>query len=108
MLRRADLGELPAAGEIDERVLLLDIALHAARKGHENINDPVRWHHAKQLVSPVLSPWYGDLLARVIAAAYGLSKKAVALDLDNTLWGGVVGDDGIEGIVLGQGNAAGE
>jgi FkbH-like protein len=92
----------------EERILLLDIALHATLKGYEQIIDPVRWHQAKQLVSPVLSPWYGDLLARVIAAAYGLSKKAVVLDLDNTLWGGVVGDDGIEGIVLGQGNAAGE
>jgi FkbH-like protein len=92
----------------EERVLVLDIALHAAMKGYEQIIDPVRWYQAKQLVSPSLSPWYGDLLARVIAAAYGLSKKAVVLDLDNTLWGGVVGDDGIEGIVLGQGNAAGE
>ena len=91
-----------------EGILVLDIGMHAALKGHENIVDPVRWHQAKQLVSPVLSPWYGDLLARVIAAAYGLAKKAVVLDLDNTLWGGVVGDDGIEGIVLGQGNAAGE
>jgi FkbH-like protein len=91
-----------------EGVLILDIALHAALKGHESIIDPVRWHQAKQLVSPVLSPWYGDLLARVIAATYGLAKKAIVLDLDNTLWGGVVGDDGIEGIVLGQGNAAGE
>jgi FkbH-like protein len=92
----------------EERVLLLDIALHAARKGQEHIIDPVRWHQAKQLVSPALSPWYGDLLARTVAAAYGLSKKAIVLDLDNTLWGGVVGDDGIEGIVLGQGSAAGE
>ena len=92
----------------EEHVLLLDIAWHAARKGLEHIIDPVRWHHAKQLVSPALSPWYGDLLARAVAAAYGLSKKAVVLDLDNTLWGGVVGDDGIEGIVLGQGSAAGE
>jgi FkbH-like protein len=91
-----------------EGVLVLDIALHAALKGNESIIDPVRWHQAKQLVSPILSPWYGDLLARVIAATYGLAKKAVVLDLDNTLWGGVVGDDGIEGIVLGHGNAAGE
>jgi FkbH-like protein len=91
-----------------ERVLLLDIDLQAAKKGRENIVDMVRWHQAKQLVSPILAPWYGDLLARVIAAVYGLSKKAIVLDLDNTLWGGVVGDDGIEGIVLGQGSAAGE
>jgi FkbH-like protein len=91
-----------------EKVLILDIDLHAALKGRENMIDPVRWHQAKQLVSPILSPWYGDLLARVIAASYGLAKKAIVLDLDNTLWGGVVGDDGMEGIVLGQGNAAGE
>jgi FkbH-like protein len=91
-----------------ERILLLDLAMHAAHRGHENIVDRVRWHQAKQLISPVLSPWYGDLLARVIAAVYGLAKKAVVLDLDNTLWGGVIGDDGLEGIVLGQGNAAGE
>ena len=91
-----------------ERVLLLDIDLQAAIKGRENIVDLVRWHQAKQLVSPILAPWYGDLLARVIAAVHGLSKKAIVLDLDNTLWGGVLGDDGIEGIVLGQGSAAGE
>ena len=91
-----------------ERILLLDLAMHAAHRGHENIVDRVRWHQAKQLISPVLSPWYGDLLARVIAAVYGLAKKAVVLDLDNTLWGGIIGDDGLEGIVLGQGNAAGE
>jgi FkbH-like protein len=92
----------------EERTLLFDFDLQAALKGYEQTIDRVRWHQAKQLVSPALSPWYGDLLARVIAAAYGLSKKAVVLDLDNTLWGGVVGDDGIEGIVLGQGSAAGE
>jgi FkbH-like protein len=48
------------------------------------------------------------MVARILAAQRGLSKKCLVLDLDNTLWGGVVGDDGIEGIVLGQGSAAGE
>ena len=38
----------------------------------------------------------------------GLSKKCLVLDLDNTLWGGVIGDDGLDGIVLGEGSAAGE
>jgi FkbH-like protein len=68
----------------------------------------VRWHQAKQLVSPLLSPLHGDLLARVLAAAAGLSRKCLVLDLDNTLWGGVVGDDGVEGIRLGQGDPVGE
>jgi FkbH-like protein len=85
----------------------LDLAWHAARGG-EALADPVRWHQAKQLVSPVLAPLYGDLVARVLAAALGLSRKVLVLDLDNTLWGGVIGDDGLDGIQLGQGSAAGE
>ncbi len=44
----------------------------------------------------------------LIAARQGRSCKCLVLDLDNTLWGGVIGDDGLEGIVLGQGSALGE
>ena len=43
-----------------------------------------------------------------MAAARGRSRKVLALDLDNTLWGGVIGDDGMEGIDLGQGTGTGE
>ncbi|RYI35776.1 MAG: HAD-IIIC family phosphatase [Acetobacteraceae bacterium] len=92
----------------EDGVLLLDLAWDALRFPHPGWGDPVRWHQAKQLVSPILAPLYGDLLARVLAAAAGLSHKCLVLDLDNTLWGGVVGDDGIEGIQLGQGSATGE
>src|SRR6185503_3868600 len=38
----------------------------------------------------------------------GRSFKCLVLDLDNTLWGGIIGDDGLEGIVLGQGSPMGE
>ena len=55
-----------------------------------------------------LTPIYGDLVARLLAAQQGRSFKCLVLDLDNTLWGGVIGDDGLEGIVLGQGSALGE
>ena len=48
------------------------------------------------------------MVARIVAAQRGLSRKCLVFDLDNTLWGGVIGDDGIEGIVLGEGSAAGE
>lgn len=91
----------------EDQVLLLDLAWHGVRS-HAALADPVRWHQAKQLVSPLLAPLYGDLLARVIAGALGLSRKCVVLDLDNTLWGGVVGDDGLEGLLLGQGSPTGE
>jgi FkbH-like protein len=90
-------------------VLLLDLAWVAARHGQKmGLADPVRWHQAKQLVSHALAPFYGDLVARIAAAAAGLSRKCLVLDLDNTLWGGVIGDDGIDGLKLGQGNPTGE
>ena len=93
----------------EDGVLLLDLAWLTARGGHgQGVADPVRWHQAKQLISPTLAPLYGDLLARVIGAVAGLSRKCLVLDLDNTLWGGVIGDDGVEGIRLGQGNPTGE
>jgi FkbH-like protein len=53
-------------------------------------------------------PLYADHLLRLVAASTGMARKCLVLDLDNTLWGGVVGDDGIQGLVLGQGDAVGE
>lgn len=91
-----------------EGAVLLDPAGPAAGVGLRRIADPALWHHAKQAVSPAAVPWFGDHVARVLAGLRGLSKKVLVLDLDNTLWGGVVGDDGLDGIVLGQGSAAGE
>ncbi len=67
-----------------------------------------RWLQAKQEIAPPMAPAYGDLLARILAAQRGLSKKCLVLDLDNTLWGGVIGDDGVNGIALGEGSAPGE
>jgi FkbH-like protein len=66
------------------------------------------WHRSKQEVSAARAPVYGDLVARVIAARLGATSKCLVLDLDNTIWGGVVGDDGLEGLSLGQGSALGE
>ena len=45
---------------------------------------------------------------RIIDAQKGNSSKCLVLDLDNTLWGGVIGDDGLENIELGQGSAEGK
>jgi len=71
-------------------------------------HDSVIWHRAKQEVSPAAAPVYGELVARLLAAEQGRSAKCLVLDLDNTLWGGVIGDDGLDGIVVGQGSALGE
>ena len=51
---------------------------------------------------------YADHVSRVLAAIRGKSRRALIFDLDNTLWGGVIGDDGLAGIQLAQGDAIGE
>ena len=91
-----------------EGVELLALDDRAARDGIAAWHDPALWHRSKQEVTPVAAPMYGDLVARLLAAKQGRSAKCLVLDLDNTVWGGVVGDDGVDGIVIGQGSALGE
>jgi FkbH-like protein len=96
-------GMADAAG-----VDLLALDDRAAIDGLNAWHDSALWHRAKQEVSPGAAPMYGELLGRLLAAKQGRSFKCLVLDLDNTLWGGVVGDDGLEGLVLGQGSTLGE
>ncbi len=98
------LGQLAAQEQVD----MLDMQQVIRNDGLYSWHDPVLWHRAKQEISPLAAPAYGDLAARLIAAQQGRSGKCLVLDLDNTLWGGVIGDDGLEGIRLGQGSAIGE
>jgi FkbH-like protein len=89
-------------------ILLLDIARASERDGIDAWFDAGHWFQGKLDIAPQAAPLYGDMLARILAAQRGLSKKCLVLDLDNTLWGGVIGDDGLDGIILGEGSAIGE
>ena len=89
-------------------VLLLDVARESERDGLDAWFDVGRWLQGKLEIAPPAALSYGELLMRIVAAQRGLSKKCLVLDLDNTLWGGVIGDDGLNGIVLGEGSGAGE
>ena len=92
----------------EEGVDILAVDTRAAYDGLRAWHDPGLWHRAKQEVSLAAAPMYGDLVGRWMAAKQGRSFKCLVLDLDNTVWGGVIGDDGMEGIVLGQGSPLGE
>ena len=92
----------------EEGVDILAIDDRVARDGVRAWHDPGLWHRAKQEISHTAAPMYGDLVGRWIAAKQGRSFKCLVLDLDNTVWGGVIGDDGMEGIELGQGSPLGE
>ena len=63
--------------------------------------DPLYWHMYKYAMCMDAIPYLADSVAKIIKAIYGKNRKALVLDLDNTLWGGVVGDDGVEGIQIG-------
>jgi FkbH-like protein len=91
-----------------EGVDILAVDDRAVRDGIQKWHDTGLWHRSKQEIAPPAAPFYGDLVGRWLAAKQGRSFKCLVLDLDNTVWGGVIGDDGMEGIVLGQGSALGE
>ncbi|MGI4830423.1 MAG: HAD-IIIC family phosphatase [Janthinobacterium lividum] len=89
-------------------VYLLTIDTWAAMDGISRWFDAALWNRSKQEIHPRASNLYGDQVGRIVAALRGKSSKCLVLDLDNTLWGGVIGDDGLDGIVLGQGSTVGE
>ncbi len=95
-----------AAAEEGVDLLALDDAV--LRHGLDAWHDPALWLRARQAVTPAAGPLYGDLVARLVGARLGRSAKVLVLDLDDTLWGGTIGEDGLSGIVVGQGSAAGE
>ena len=88
--------------------VLLDVAGIAETVGLANWHDPQLWNLAKLSFSDELIPLYTDHVARIVAALRGKSGKVLVLDLDNTIWGGVIGDDGLEGIKIAQGDPIGE
>ena len=88
--------------------VILDVASLAANVGLENWHDATLWNMAKLPFAQNYVPIYSDYVCRIIAARRGKSGRCLILDLDNTLWGGVIGDDGMEGILIGNGDATGE
>jgi len=87
---------------------LFDLAALAERVGTDAWFNPVQWHAYKLAHDRQYDTLHAEMLARIIGAIRGKTKKCLVLDLDNTVWGGAIGDEGIEGIKLGQGSAIGE
>lgn len=88
--------------------VLLDVATIAETVGIGTWHSPPLWNLAKLAFSESCLPLYADHVARLLGALRGKSRKCLILDLDNTVWGGVIGDDGLDGIKIAQGDATGE
>lgn len=86
----------------NESFYINDLNFISADYGLRNFSDPSYWNMYKYAMCFDAIPYFAFNIANIIKAVFGKNKKAIALDLDNTLWGGVVGDDGVDGIEIGQ------
>jgi len=89
-------------------VLLHDVDMMSATVGLDQWIDYRWWYQAKQPMGFRWAVEYARSLSRMVASVLLGSRKCLVLDLDNTLWGGVVGDDGVSGLAVGAGNPVGE
>jgi FkbH-like protein len=84
------------------KLILQDVHGISARLGMQNWFDWNRYWSYKLLLTPEANLEVARSLTSIVRAMYGKSRKVLVLDLDNTLWGGVIGDDGIEKIQIGR------
>lgn len=91
-----------------ENFFIHDIHYEAASYGIAEWSNPFYWHMYKYALSVPAIPFTAYGVATIIKSIFGKNKKVLALDLDNTLWGGVIGDDGAENIEIGQETALGQ
>ncbi len=84
------------------RITLHDVHSLSAQMGLVHWFDWERWFSYKLLLTVEANLTVARSLTSIVRALYGLSRKVLVLDLDNTLWGGVIGDDGVEKIQIGR------
>jgi FkbH-like protein len=97
-LNRAVAAEAAA----NPRLLMQDLHAIAARIGMNHWFDPERWFGYKLANSVEGTFALATSFSAIVQAVYGRSRKILVLDLDNTLWGGVIGDDGPDKILIGR------
>lgn len=89
-------------------VYLIDIENLVFRNSNANWTDARMFNLTKQPFSMETIPILSHHISNAISGMLGMSKKVIIADLDNTIWGGIIGDDGNDNIILGPDTAAGE
>lgn len=87
---------------------ICDINYISADYGLREWADPFYYYMYKYAINPSAVPLLALNVANIIKSIFGKNKKGFVLDLDNTLWGGVIGDDGVDNIVLGPEESEGQ
>lgn len=93
--------KLYAYAETHKTFFINDVDYLASCYGLDEWSNPLYWHMYKYSLCLDAIPNLAQSIANIIKSIYGKNKKVLVCDLDNTLWGGVVGDDGVEGIQIG-------
>ena len=83
-------------------LFLLDVSSLVTQIGYDAAFNPILYVNADVVYSFDLLPYIASNLHSIIQSLNGYLKKCLILDLDNTMWGGVIGDDGMEGIKIGN------
>ena len=87
---------------------ICDLATIQNKLGRDTVFQPSIYVSTEMVLSIEALPWVASRILDIICALKGKIKKCLVLDLDNTLWGGVIGDDGIENIQIGHGLGIGK
>lgn len=94
--------------QANDNFFINDIDYLAQDYGLSEWNNALYWNMYKCAMCMDAMPYVAQSVANIIKSIFGKNKKVLALDLDNTLWGGIVGDDGVEGIKIGQEDPRGQ
>lgn len=86
----------------DSSVFLIDLQAVQLDLGRKEFYNAPLYYNAKMSIAINALPYVAKAVIDVIKAITGKIKKCVVLDLDNTLWGGVIADDGMAGIEIGE------
>lgn len=89
-------------------LFILDIAGLQNKFGRDFMFAPNVYVSTEMVLSVDALPYVASRVMDIVCAIKGQFKKCLILDLDNTIWGGVIGDDGLEGIQLGHGLGIGK
>jgi FkbH-like protein len=92
----------------EPRVQLVDLCRLTAFHGRARSRDRRLYYLAKLPWHESFLPVLADEIARHVGAALGRLRKCLVVDLDNTLWGGILGEDGPQGVRVGSGDPVGE
>ena len=100
--------ELMKLSEKIENLMICDLSSIQNKYGRDYMFDPAKYASTEMIFSVDYIPIVAKRIVDIIMCIRGHEKKCIILDLDNTLWGGIVGDDGISGIELGHGLGIGK